>query len=68
MLVLNLKTVKHSQHITVSAYHPNSDTNYSQRPCLKKIENYQQTTKTETRLTLEFLDFIHCIPDLIRLQ
>ena len=50
MLVLNLKTVKHSQHITVSAYHLNSDTNYSQRPCLKKIGNYQQTFHAITKI------------------
>ena len=49
MLVLNLKTVKHSQHITVSAY-LNSDTNYSQRPCLKKIGNYQQTFHAITKV------------------
>ena len=46
---------------------------------LTKIENYQQTffcdnkkkmvqSKTERRVTLESLDFIHQIPDLIRLK
>ena len=34
MLILNLKTTKHSQHIPLSAYHPNSDINYWQWPCL----------------------------------
>ena len=44
----------------------------------KKIGNYQQTLyvitktmiklKTETTLTLESLDFIHEIPDLIRFK
>ena len=30
MLILNLKTTKHSEHTPLSAYHLNSDTDYSQ--------------------------------------
>ena len=41
---LELNTSKHSEHTSLSAYHLNSDTSYSQWPCLfKKIGNYQKT-------------------------
>ena len=40
MLTLNLKTAKHSEHSTLSAYHLNSDISYSQWPLYpKKIGN-----------------------------
>ena len=43
MLTLNLKTAKHSEHSTLSAYHLNSDISYSQWPLYpKKIGNQQQ--------------------------
>ena len=44
MLILNLTTAKHCDHTPLSAYHLNSDRNYSQWPCLlnlKKIGNFQ---------------------------
>ena len=66
MLIMIAKTTKHFQHIPLSAHHLDSDINYRQWPCLKKIGNYQQTfnviTKNndeKTTLTLESLDFIH---------
>ena len=34
VLILNLKTAKHSQHISLSADHLNSGANYSQSPFL----------------------------------
>ena len=34
MLISNLKTGKHPQHILLSAYHQNSDTSYLQWSCL----------------------------------
>ena len=73
MLILNLKIAKHFQHISVAAYHLNSDTNYSQWPGLSQenwklcdfywtfyvITKNNDKTKTETTLTPESLDFIH---------
>ena len=44
MLILNLKTAKHCDHTLLSAYHLNSDRNYSQWPFLlnlKRIGNFQ---------------------------
>ena len=43
MLILNLKTAKHPQQITLSAYYLNSDTNHSQWPCLS-LENWKLST------------------------
>ena len=69
MLILN-QDLKHSQYIPLSAYYLHYDTiTHHDLAYLKKIGNYQQTfyvvtknngkAKTEKKLTLESLDFIH---------
>ena len=65
MLVLNLKTAKDSEHLSLSACYLNDDTSCSQwHHYYKIIRNYQQTCmwsqkiiKAET--TLESLELIH---------
>ena len=42
MLILNIMNVKHSEYTPLSAFHLNSNTNYSQWPSLEKVGNYQQ--------------------------
>ena len=50
MLILNLKTTKHSEHTPLSAYHLNSDTDYSQCLCVSlKIGKYRQIFYVITR-------------------
>ena len=59
LLILNLKTTKYSQHIPLSAYHLNSDTNYWQWSCLLHTFQPPSNSKREVFFSISCFFYEH---------